>query len=163
MNKSLRFVIFFLVTYISLQLAYTVYLWYFNPMADPITHFTARLLSAFLNQPELIANNLEAKILVRDEGKSLFNVGEGCNGLSVIIALVSFLIAFKGTKKAYLIFLPISFILIFLANLLRLYALVVVKKGYPDYFVTFHDYAFPAIIYLMAFCLMIFWTKYHEV
>ncbi len=163
MNKSVRFVIFFLVTYISLQLAYTIYLWWFNPLPDPITHFTAKLLSYFLEQPELINNNTEAKILVRDEGKSLFNVGEGCNGLSVIIALISFLLAFKGTKKAYLIFLPISFSLIFLANLLRLYALVIVKKDYPSYFVSFHDYAFPAIIYLMAFCLMIIWTKHHEI
>jgi exosortase/archaeosortase family protein len=86
-------------------------------------------------------------------------VKEACNGLSVFIALLSFLLAYHGEKRNYLVFIPMSVLVIFLGNLLRLYALIQIKQLYPASFVFFHEYLFPIILYLFAFGIMVVWVK----
>jgi exosortase/archaeosortase family protein len=76
-----------------------------------------------------------------------------------MIALISFLLAYKGSFKAYMITLPLSIIALFIANFLRLYALIQIRLNWPNYFVFFHEYLFPSILYFFAFAIMVLWVR----
>jgi exosortase/archaeosortase family protein len=84
---------------------------------------------------------------------------EGCNGMAVWITLLSFTLAFTGKPKTYLWFLPLSFLLLQIGNILRLITLIQLKIQKPDLFEIFHTYLFPAILYAFAFGLMVWWVK----
>jgi exosortase family protein XrtF len=159
MNPALKFVVLFIGSYLLMQFLYTSYLWIFQPEIDPLTLYTAKLLLPLFNQSTLIEIPGAAKVQFQINGKAIVNVKEACNGLSVFIALLSFLLAYHGEKRKYLVFIPMSVLVIFLGNLLRLYALIQIKQLYPASFVFFHEYLFPIILYLFAFGIMVVWVK----
>jgi exosortase/archaeosortase family protein len=86
-------------------------------------------------------------------------VKEACNGLSVAMSLWAFLIAFRQPLKYYFWVFPIATLALFLANVFRLFALVIIKQNFPTSFVFFHEYLFPGILYLFAFGIMVYWVK----
>ena len=157
--KPLHFVFAFLGSYLLLQLSYTGYLYIFQPGIDPITLFTAKVL--VLVQPNAGIVTMEAidKAQVLVAGKAIYNVKEACNGISVMLSVLAFMIAFQKPWKAYAISVPSSIFILFVANQLRLLALIQVQLHYPSHFVFFHEYLFPAFIYLFAFLIMVGFTK----
>ena len=159
MPPAIKFVVLFFVSYLLMQLAYTGYLWIYQPDIDGLTLFTSQLLLPLFDGSALVAIPDAAKVQFQINGRAIVNIKEACNGLSVFIALLAFLIAYKGNVKRYLIFIPLSIVVIFIGNLLRLYALIQIKQFYPESFVFFHEYLFPIILYVFAFGIMIAWVK----
>lgn len=158
-STSIKFIAWFLGSYLLLQFAYTGFLWLYEPEVDPITLFTAEVLIPFFDGSQLVDIPGASKVQFQIHQKAVVNIKEGCNGLSVMIALVSFLIAYKGSFKAYLIAIPLSIIALFIANFLRLYALIQIKLFWSNYFVLFHEYIFPIILYFFAFAIMVIWVR----
>ncbi len=160
MNKSLKFLLLFAASYILLNLLYQALLYYYTPLPDPFTVAVTKITLGLL--PNLSYQTLADApgLQIWDAVHAIVNVKEGCNGMAVWIALLSFIIAFKTwSLKAYLIFIPVSFIIIQVCNVLRLYLLIQIKMNRVYYFDFFHTYVFPAIIYLFAFLLMVLWVK----
>ena len=160
MNKPLKFLLLFAASYILLNLLYQALLYLYAPLPDlftvGVTKITLTLLPSLSYQTLADAPGLQ----IRDAEHAIVNIKEGCNGIAVWIALLSFIIAFKSNKmKAYLIFIPLSFVCIQVCNVLRLYVLIRIKIVHPSWFDFFHAYAFPAIIYFFAFLLMVVWVK----
>lgn len=160
--KPLHFVLTFLSTYLLLQLGYTGYLYLFQPEIDPITLFTAKALVWVQPNASLVTMEGIDKAQVWVAGKAIYNVKEACNGISVLLSVLAFMIAFQKPWRAYAIAVPCGIILLFLANQLRLLALIQVQLHYPSHFAFFHEYLFPAIIYFFAFLLMIGFTKFFK-
>jgi exosortase family protein XrtF len=159
MSKPLTFIFLFLGSYLLLQLSYTGYLYLFQPGIDPITLFTAKVLVWVQPNASLITMEAIDKAQVWVAGKAIFNVKEACNGISVMLSVLAFMIAFQKPWKAYAISVPSSIFILFVANQLRLLALIQVQLHYPSHFVFFHEYLFPAFIYLFAFLIMVGFTK----
>ena len=159
MSKPLTFIFLFLGSYLLLQLSYTGYLYLFQPGIDPITLFTAKVLVWVQLDASLITMEAIDKAQVWVAGKAIYNVKEACNGISVLLSVLAFMIAFLKPWKAYAISVPSSIFILFVANQLRLLALIQVQLHYPSHFVFFHEYLFPAFIYLFAFLIMVGFTK----
>ena len=85
---------------------------------------------------------------------------EGCNAISVMILFVAFLVAFRGKIRNYLWFIPIGLFTLYLANLLRIYLIGMIRLYYPDYTQMAHDFVFPGVIYGTTFVLWVVWVKF---
>ena len=81
-------------------------------------------------------------------------IGEPCNGLSLFVLYISFLIVFKGKWWGKLLFILLGTILIHLLNILRVTALALVVKYAPENLEFHHSYTFTLIIYLF---IMLLW------
>ena len=92
-------------------------------------------------------------------GERTVSVFEGCNSLNVIIVMLAFLVAYQGRAKYYLWFIPLSIVVIYIANLIRIDALVFVSVYLPDYMYFTHKYFFTAFIYAVVFLLWFWWVK----
>ncbi|OYU95740.1 MAG: exosortase family protein XrtF [Bacteroidetes bacterium B1(2017)] len=156
---AIKFVLLFLGSYLLMQLAYTGYLWMYDPMVDPLTLYTAKLLQVLFSNSSLVDVPGASKVQFLLDGKAMVNIKEGCNGLSVGIALLAFLIAFTAKAKKYLVFVPVCLLILFVSNIIRLYVLVRIRQSYPEHFVLFHEYVFPIILYAVAFVMMVLWVR----
>jgi exosortase family protein XrtF len=159
MPASIKFIIWFLISYLLLQLGYTLYLNAYNPNIDPASLFTAKALTWFFTDASLREIAGEAKIQFLLQQIPMVNIKEACNGLSVAMSLLAFLIAYRGKWIDYVWVVPLSVFLLLVANIARLYALVRIKQHYPAYFPFFHEYLFPSLLYVMAFGIMVWWVR----
>lgn len=159
-HPAIKFLLLFLGTYLGLQGIYTTYLWVYAPEIDPITFGTAKTLSILLQDITCAALPGDARVQVLSGGRAVFNLNDGCNGIAVWIALVSFLVAFQKARKYYFYFIPLSIVVLFGSNLLRLIALVEIRLHDPAHFNIFHDIAFPAILYGFAFLIIVAWVRF---
>lgn len=88
-------------------------------------------------------------------------VEEGCNGISVMILFVAFVLAFGGNWKSAVWFIPSGLLIIQIGNLMRLLLLAVLKAETDgNYFHFFHKYGFTAVIYLLVLILWHIWVRY---
>lgn len=84
---------------------------------------------------------------------------EGCNGLSVLILFISFIIAFSGKLKTTFFYILAGSVLIYVVNILRIVILSIGIFRYPKQTDILHEVVFPAIIYGVVFLLWIFWVN----
>lgn len=96
------------------------------------------------------------------DDKYAISIEEGCNGLNIMILFTSFVIAFGGKWLHMLIFIPLGWIFIHLANLARLFLLsfLNVSQDSQAAFHFFHKYGFTAILYLAILLLWYFWVMH---
>lgn len=93
-------------------------------------------------------------------GRYAISLEEGCNGISVMVLFVSFLVGFGGKWKDLVWFIPLGLVLLHLANLFRLFLLMYLNTEVgAQAFHFFHKYGFTAVIYAGVFALWIWWTK----
>jgi len=161
------FLLKFFGAYILGVFLYNQYLGLFLPDLDifsvSITEQLAQLFSITL--PEIsTAYSCEAPIgELHYYNVPFIFINEGCNAISVMILFVSFLIAFRGSLRHYLWFIPVGLVMLYIANISRIYVLGLVYLYYPDYFNIAHDYLFPGIIYGATFMLWVVWVKYFSI
>ncbi len=158
MSNSVKFVLYFLVSFLVLNLGYQVLLFAKANEIDPFTQFIA-IVTAKLYNLNYETNPLKPGIQLIFHEAPIINIMEGCNGLAVWFTLLAFIIAFGGKKSQFFWFIPLSFLLLETGNILRLLALIFIRIHHAASFDFFHTYAFPAILYAFAFGLMLFWTK----
>ncbi len=139
--------------------------------ADPITHFISvnctNTASVFGYTPTLVYNdhnNNEADAEVTYDsiwlnGTYAISVEEGCNGINIMILFIAFVVAFGGTLKNMLLFIPAGILFIHLANIGRLMLLSLINvewNGQAFHF--FHKFGFTAIIYGAILVLWYLWV-----
>jgi exosortase family protein XrtF len=100
---------------------------------------------------------------IRYFGVTLLKLIEGCNAVSVMILFVSFLVAFKGKLIKLIWFAPMGIILLYGANLFRIYLIGMIVLFYPNLTNVAHDYVFPGVIYGTTFLLWVLWVKYFSI
>ncbi|NNC49670.1 MAG: exosortase family protein XrtF [Flaviramulus sp.] len=160
------FILTFLLVYSVLSVAYKLYLQYsdgskFYP--DYMTHLVAKqsesLLNTFGYNAKVLPHPDEPSMKVIVNGNYLARVIEGCNGISIIILFLSFIVAFSGRFKTTFFYILSGSVLIFVVNLLRIVLLTIGLYHYPEYEDILHTVIFPGIIYGMVFLLWIFWVN----
>lgn len=165
-KSVIRFILTFLLVYISFSLLYKFYLQYsvntrFYP--DYMTHLVAEQTKVLLNclgyHAEVLPHPNEPSQKLMINGKYLARVIEGCNSISVIILFISFVIAFSGKLKYTFIYALAGSVLIYTVNLFRIVVLTIGLYHYPWRRDILHTVIFPGIIYGMVCLLWIIWVN----
>ncbi len=143
------------------------------PQLDPITHYIAvscERPSAWMGyEIKLIENDHLNYEDSADEqtydsllfdGRYAISIEEGCNGISIMILFIAFVIAFKGKFLNTIIFIPAGIVFIHVANLIRLSLLSYLNVEWnAEAFHFFHKYGFTAIIYGAVLILWYLWIS----
>lgn len=166
-NKTvIWFLVIFLGCYISLAGGYHLYLEFAQSARyypDFFTHLVAQqtesLLSSFGYDTGLARHSTDAAMNLHFKGYTILKVVEGCNGISVLILFVSFVLAFWAGLKKTLIFALTGSVIIYAMNVIRIALLAIGFYNYPDYQDFMHGTLFPAIIYGTVFVLWVIWVK----
>lgn len=162
----IKFIATFLVVYGLLSLAYNFYLNVsksgdFYP--DYLTNLVARqaetLLNGFGYDGQVLPHPDEPSMKLLVNKKYVARVIEGCNGASVIILFISFIIAFAGRFKTTFFYILSGSVLIYAANLIRIVVLAIGLYHYPWRKEILHSVIFPGMIYGMVFLLWMFWVN----
>ncbi len=80
-------------------------------------------------------------------------IGNPCDGLSLFILYLAFILVFTGKWFVKLLFIIPGILLIHLLNVLRIVALALIVKYYPDTLDFHHSYTFTLIVYAFIFAL----------
>ena len=130
---------------------------------DYITHLVSKhtelIINTFGYNTEVLPHPDEPSMKVIINGNYLARIIEGCNGVSILILFVSFIIAFSGQAKTTFFYILYGGILIYSINLFRIVILTLGLYHYPQYEDILHTVVFPGIIYGMIFLLWIFWVN----
>ena len=161
-KPSILFLSKFLGIYLAGNIVYGLWIASFNRQADSVTSAVTMQTSAVLNacgeNTEVIDSDRGPTVWLEREDKIVLNVYEGCNGINVMIVFVAFIVAYGGSVKATLWFVPLGLIIIHLFNLIRIALLYVVAQHYQSYFYYVHKYIFTGILYLIVFALWTLWV-----
>ncbi|WP_262890068.1 exosortase family protein XrtF [Psychroflexus salis] len=169
-NKAvLKFLAIFFGSYLMLAGVYKLYLHLSESSAyfpDYITALVAEqtksTLQGFgyetfsLDYPK----NKSIRIGIKD--RTVIQVIEGCNAVSVIILFLSFVLAFFSGWKKTLLFIFGGSVLIYTLNVLRIALITLGIYYYPAYTDFLHEILFPIFIYGVVFLLWIFWVKQYQ-
>jgi exosortase family protein XrtF len=134
-----------------------------NTATDTITQVVAqnseKVVSLFFMriQAESVIN--EPFVRVYFQNQYIVRIVEGCNGISVIILFISFVVAFSGSLKNTLLFIFGGTVLIYVLNVLRIALLIVLIYYFPEIKHLLHGVLFPAIIYGTVFILWVIWIN----
>jgi len=149
-----------------LSLAYNFYLdaskgslYYPDYITNLVANQSKNLLENFGYSTQVIPHPNEPSMKLILEGKYLARVIEGCNGMSIIILFVSFIVAFSGKIKTTVLYLLSGSVLLYVVNLLRIVILSIGLYHYTWRKEELHTVIFPAIIYGMVFLLWMFWVN----
>lgn len=156
----------FLLTYLLLTLVYQSYLSQYDVKkfeADSFTQLVAKqtkdLMVLFNCDASIAPNVKEPGVNLYYNQRSMARIIEGCNGLSVIILFISFVVAFSGKIKPTILFILGGSILIHILNVSRIALLCVLMYYYPKQQHLLHGVLFPLFIYGVVFLLWIIWVN----
>ncbi|GAA4298093.1 exosortase family protein XrtF [Aestuariibaculum suncheonense] len=149
-----------------LSLAYKFYLQFSDGSIyypDYITHLVALqcqdLLQVLGYHIEMIPHPDEPSVKVILNEMYLSRIIEGCNGFSVILLFISFIVAFAADFKTTFIYSLLGSVLIYVVNVIRIVIINLGLYHYPEYESVLHEIVFPLIIYGMMFLLWVFWVN----
>ncbi|OBQ57468.1 molecular chaperone GroEL [Tamlana sp. s12] len=162
----IRFILTFLVVYITLSVIYSFYLKLSDGSIFYPDYFTnlvglqcAALLEFFGYVIEVVKHPNEPSLKLIINGQYLARIIEGCNAFSVIILFASFIIAFSTRLKPTLVYVLTGSVFIYIVNLFRITILALGMFHYPKYEEVLHNIIFPGIIYGLVFFLWVFWVN----
>ena len=98
--------------------------------------------------------------IISGTGTGLLRIAHLCNGLELYVIFAIFLLAFPGSWKNKVWFIPVGFVIIYLVNLIRVISLILIQMYHPDYLQFNHKYTFVIIVYGVIFGLWVVWVKF---
>lgn len=85
---------------------------------------------------------------------------DGCNGLATIGLFAGFVLAFPGSTRRRLLFIPFGIGVIYLANVVRVSLLAGLQVHWSPAFEFVHNMSAPAFFHLIVFGLWVLWANY---
>ena len=154
------------MTYFVLTFLYESYLSQFDALrfeVDEFTQIVSNQCVGFLQFFDFhvfeVINKTESCMNIFFNNRFVDKIIEGCNGLSVIIMFVAFVVAFTGNWKATILYVIGGSLLIHVVNVFRIAVLCVLMFYYPQYEHVLHGVVFPLIIYGLVFLLWVIWVN----
>jgi len=162
----LLFLVKFFLAYLLLSYLYESYLGQFNTKKFEVDKFTQLIakqakdvLLVFNQEVSIVSNPKEPAINFVFNKKYIVRIIEGCNGLSIIILFISFIIAFSGKARTTILFIISGSLLIHILNVLRISILCVLLYYFPEQQHLLHGVVFPLFIYGVVLLLWIIWVN----
>lgn len=156
----------FLLSYLLLTIIYQAYLGQFDSDKFEVDGFTKivseqtnGVLHFFNCDSRIESNTHEPSIKLFYNDQYIARVIEGCNGLSVIILFIAFIVAFSGKIKTTLLYIIGGSLLIHILNVVRIALLTTLLFHYPEYEHISHGVIFPLFIYGVVLVLWVVWVN----
>lgn len=163
LKPALRFLGIFVGLYLGLNILYGFWISSYGNQVDSATKLvttqTSFLLNLFGEGTFTKEKMTEPSISVANSSGIVMNVFEGCNGINVMVVFASFLFAFGGRLKKLVLFLMGGLLVIYVANLGRVFMLYYVAEYWNDYFYYIHKYVLTAFLYVITFALWWIWIE----
>jgi len=102
------------------------------------TQLTVELTTAWVNVFHIPVVQ-QGRTLILEHGMQL-QILQACNGLVPYILLVSAILAFPTNIKSKYVWMVISYLLLVVINMLRIYFITLVVIDYPELFTISHDW-----------------------
>ena len=161
-NKTTRFFVFASILYLAWYLLY-------NLIIEPYTRIDEKLISLIISNAVFVLKFLGFSVYqsVEDKNMQLIGIdgghpiwiGSPCNALTLFMFFALFVIAFPGSIKRKLWFIPLGVIIIHVANVLRVVALTTINLYAPQYIEFNHTYTFTILVYSIIFLLWMWWVN----
>jgi exosortase family protein XrtF len=168
-NKPIYiFLLRFILSYALLYFAYAFYLKQTQKTASifacaPVTQTVAKhteIMASFMGYDIVTNQNThELSLSILINNKPVLRLIEGCNGVSVIILFIAFIIAFKGKLKTTISYAIMGSFIIYFLNIFRIVALTVAMLKFPKQQDFLHQIVFPLFIYGIVFLLWVIWVN----
>jgi len=84
---------------------------------------------------------------------------DGCTGISAIGLFLGFVWAYPGKNWTRLYFSLMGIVIIYVVNIMRIAALLLIQEWAPQFFDFTHNYSTTTIFYLVIFFLWILWVR----
>jgi exosortase family protein XrtF len=156
----------FLLSYLVLTFVYESYLSQFDTIKNEVDDFTKLVANqtvkclTFFGSDAYQMPNLEASsVKLFYNKKYIAQIIEGCNGLSVIVLFIAFVIAFTGKLKHTIAYIIGGSLMIHILNIARIALLCILIYSFPEYEEILHGVIFPLIIYGFVFLLWVIWIN----
>lgn len=160
------FLLRFICVYILLVVLYKWYLNQFNTgpfEVDFITRFVTSVADSVIQylgyHSEIESNLHESSMILLINDIPIVRVIEGCNGVSIILLFMAFVVAFSGPPKTTFIFALLGSIMVFILNIIRIILISIALYHLPLYENILHNILFPLIIYGIVFILWLIWIN----
>ncbi|HZY79666.1 MAG TPA: exosortase family protein XrtF [Cyclobacteriaceae bacterium] len=156
------FLVKFIGLYIILNTIYGFWIDHYSPLPDPVTKVVTNQTVALISLTEdnVVVGEAVASpnVPIRQDGKTVVSVFEGCNSLNVMFVFLAFIVAFTGSAKKTVVFGVAGLVIIYMVNLIRVGLLFYIARYYPGNLYFFHKYLFTALLYVLVFILWYFWV-----
>jgi exosortase family protein XrtF len=161
-NKTTRFFAFAFILYLSWYLLYEFFI-------KPNTLIDEKLISLIIANAVFILKLFGLTVYQKTEDRDMqligvdgshpIWIGSPCNALTLFMFFALFVIAFPGSVKKKLWFIPLGIIIIHFANVLRVIGLAAINYAEPQYLEFNHTYTFTILVYSIIFLLWMWWVK----
>ena len=164
-KKVVNFILVFSVVYFLFSVLYNIYIANTNAIYYPdivtynVSWFTKEILGIWAYDIKIEPDVIYRSQKLYFNNQPLFNIVEGCNGLSVIILFSAFVVALKSKLFNTIGYILFGVISLYFINIARLVLLTLGYYYYPQQKHVMHDVFFPLIIYGLLLLLWIIWIK----
>lgn len=164
-KKVVNFILVFSVVYFLFSILYNIYIANSNAIYYPdivtynVSWFTKEILGIWSYDIKIEPDVIYRSQKLYFNNKPLFNIVEGCNGLSVIILFSAFVVALKSKLFNTIGYILFGMVSLYFMNVIRLVLLALGYYYYPQQKHVMHDIFFPLIIYGLLLLLWIIWIK----
>jgi exosortase family protein XrtF len=162
-RPALRFLMVFLAVYAGMSLAYQAYLRRSGSHVDPMSRILGEHAALSLEAVGYAAVSehspgyREERVLI--DGIAKVKVIEGCNGLSVMILFLAFVMAFGPWSKRKGKFVLWGLLAIHAFNVFRVAVLALIIHQSDGSWYSVQKNLFTGSIYLLVLVLWILWTR----
>jgi exosortase family protein XrtF len=162
-RMPLGFILTFFLTYSISSFAYNSYLLSVGKDVDLMSMIvgnnSASLLRSFGYDSFALVMNFEKSIFIGIDGIARVKVIEGCNGISVMVLFISFLLGFPGPWRHKIWFIPAGLFAIHFINVVRVSILCLAVYSYGVTGYSIYKEVFTASIYFFVFTLWFIWVQ----
>lgn len=161
-NKTTRFFVFASALYLGWYLLHEL-------VIKPHTFIDEKLISFIIANAAFILKLAGFSVyqsledsnmqLIGIDGAHPIWIGSPCNALTLFMFFSLFVMAFPGSIKKKLWFIPLGVIIIHIANVLRVVALITINFYAPQYIEFNHTYTFTILVYGIIFLLWMWWVN----
>lgn len=100
----------------------------------------------------------EGRVVVIEGTRGIL-IADLCLGIAPMFIFSGIILAFGNNWVARLWFIPMGIAIILIINVLRVLALMLVQKHYPQYFKIAHEYIYLIVTYSFIFLLLVWWMN----
>ncbi|MHB8261166.1 MAG: exosortase X [Bacteroidia bacterium] len=161
-NKTTRFFVFASTLYLGW---YLLYQW----VIKPYTEIDEKLISLIIANAAFVLKLFGFSVYqsIEDSNMQLIGIdgahpvwiGSPCNALTLFMFFALFVIAFPGSIKRKLWFIPLGIIIIHFTNVIRIIGLATINYCAPQYLAFNHTYTFTLLVYSIIFLLWMWWVN----
>jgi len=161
-NAFTRFILIsgslYFVLYLLYQFVVKKYTYYDQQFIGQIIHSADLVLHFFGYQTFKSIQAIDFQVVGVDGSNGVW-IGSNCNAIKLFGLFSVFIVAYPGSIKNKLWFIPLGIILIHFLNILRVAALAIIAKSFPQYLDFNHTYTFTLIVYGFIFLLWMIWVN----